>query len=159
MTSSQPTIGVEMVQFCGSSHIPGTYSVTGTYKTFTGTTMTRTPITPFTIDMRRPYSTVTAKASDRTPRRGQVVKVKVTVTDERPTGAFFATSGAKVILQRSAGDHWVRVRGAKGVTKHDGVVQVRFEQAWKGRTRFRAFANLGYPGRAASPSFVLRTRR
>jgi hypothetical protein len=159
VTSSQPTTGVEMVRFCGSSHLPGTYTVTGTYKTFAGMSMTSTPVTPFTIEMRKPLSSVTARASDRRPRRGQVVKVKVRVADERPTGALFPTAGAKVVLQRKVGARWVKVRGAKGVTRDSGVVQVRFTHGWRGKTRFRAFANLGYVGRTASPSFVLRTRR
>lgn len=159
VTSDQPTTGVEMVRFCGESHLPGTYTVTGAYKTFAGMTMTRTPVTPFTIDMRKPLSAVSARASDRRPRRDQVVKVKVRVADERPTGTLFPTAGAKVVLQRKAGARWLRVRGATGVTRDDGVVQVRFRQRWTGRTSFRAFANLGFPGRAASPSFVLRTRR
>lgn len=159
ITSSDPKTGVEMKSFCGSGDIPGVYTVTGTYRHLVGSTMTLTPVTPFTFEMRKPYAAVTATPSDKKPRLGQVVKVKVLVTDERPTGAYFATESARVLVQRLKGDRWVKVRGAKGVTKGNGIVQLRFKQAWKGRTKFRAFANLGYPGRAASEPFVLRTRR
>jgi hypothetical protein len=159
VTSSDPKTGIEMVSFCGSDKIPGAYTVTGTYRHLVGSTMTLTPVTPFTFDMRKPYAAVTATSSDKTPRLGGVVKVKVLVTDERPTGEYFGTESAKVLLQRLKGGRWVKVRGAKGETTGNGVAKVTFRQAWKGRTKFRAFANLGYPGRAASAPFVLRTRR
>ena len=159
VTTLMPTTGLVPVQLCGSSHVPGTFTVTGTYRVLVGTTMTRTPVTPFSFDMRLPAGSVSAEPSDTRPRRGQRVAVRVHVQDERPTGELFGTSGASVLLQRWKGGDWVKVRGAKGVTSNNGAVRLRFRHTWAGKTRFRVFANFGYPGRAASPSFTLRTKR
>lgn len=159
VTTSDPEAGVTTVQMCGSDLLPGTYTVTGTYRVLVGATMNLTPVTPFTFDMRMPLSSVDAKPSDTRPRRGEVVKVKVKATDERPSGELFGTPSASVLLQRQVDGRWVKVRGAKGYTGRTGSTQIRFRNSWKGKNRFRVFANLGYPGKAASAPFTLRTRR
>ena len=155
------TTGVVMAKLCGATSGAGAYTVTGDYEYYQGRIIpTETiAVTPFTFDMRLPATAVAATASDRTPRLGRRTRVTVKVTQEQPTGELRGTEEARVLLQRRTAHGWVKVRGAKGVTAGNGIAKVRFEQAWKGRTRFRAFANLGFPGRAASPTFVLRTRR
>lgn len=160
-SASGATSGVVMTRLCGSTSGAGVFIATGTYEYYQGriTPTERIPVTPVTFEMRLPVSAVEATPSDRTPRLGRRTSVTVKVTEEQPTGELRGTEGARVLLQRRTGRGWVKVRGAKGVTTGNGVAKVRFEQAWRGRTRLRAFANLGFPGRAASPSFVLRTRR
>jgi hypothetical protein len=160
-SSGDPTTGVVTARLCGSETGAGAYTVTGTYQYYQGriTPTATIPVTPFTFDMRLPAGAVAASPSTSTPRLGQAVKVRVKVTEEQSTGEFRGTDSAKVLLQRLAQGRWVKVRGAKAVTTGNGAAKLRFRQAWKGKARFRAFANLGYVGRAASPSFVLRTRR
>lgn len=160
-STGDPTTGVVMARLCGSETGAGTYSVTGTYEYYQGriTPAATIAVTPFAFDMRLPTGAVSASPSTRTPRLGRAVTVRVKVTEEQPTGDFRGTAAAKVLLQRMAKGRWVKVRGAKAVTTGNGAAKLRFRHTWRGKTRFRAFANLGHPGRAASPSFVLRTRR
>lgn len=161
---SSPTAGVAAESFCPGESLAGTYTVTGVYEVleFNGgmiAEFTRTPVTPFTFDLRLPYSEVTAKASDKSPKVGQRVKVNVKVSDERPAGGFFGTSDAGVQLQRLKGSRWVGVSGTKEFTGSAGTVQLRFRHAWKGKTRFKVVADLDYLGKASSGIFKLRTRR
>lgn len=161
---SSPTTGVAMESFCPEESLPGTYTVTGVYEVleFHGgmiADFTRTPVTPFTFELRLPASEVTAKASDKTPKVGQRVKVNVKVSDERPAGGFFGTSDAGVQLQRLKGAKWVGVSRTKEVTGSAGTVQLRFRHGWKGKTKFKVVADLGYLGKVSSSVFALRTRR
>lgn len=161
---SSPTTGVAVESFCPEESLPGTYTVTGVYEVleFNGgmiADFTRTPVTPFTFDLRLPASDVTAKASDKTPKVGQRVKVNVKVSDERPAGGFFGTSDAGVQLQRLRGRKWVGVSGAKEFTGSAGTVQLRFRHVWKGKTKFKVVADLGSLGKVSSSTFTLRTRR
>ena len=161
---SSPTTGVATESFCPEQSLPGTYTVTGIYEVleFNGgmiADFTRTPVTPFTFDLRLPATEVTAKVSDKTPKVGQRVKVNVKVADERPAGGFFGTSGAGVQLQRLRGDRWVGVSRTKEFTGSAGTVQLRFRHAWKGKTRFKVVADLGYLGKVSSSNITLRTRR
>jgi hypothetical protein len=161
---SSPTTGVATESFCPGESMAGTYSVTGVYEVleFNGGMIgefTRTPVTPFTFDLRLPYSKVTAKASDKSPKVGQRVKVNVKVADERPAGGFFGTTDAGVQLQRLKGSRWVGVSGTKEYTGSAGTVQLRFRHAWKGMTTFKIVVDLGYLGKTSSSNFTLRTRR
>lgn len=162
--SSSPTTGVATATFCPNESMAGTYTVTGLYEVleFNGgliAQFTRTPVTPFTVELRLPSSEVTATASDETPRLGQRVRVNVEVSDERPAGGFFGTSDVGVQLQRLKGSKWVGVRGTKEVTGSAGTVRLRFRHVWKGRTKFRVRADLDYLGKQSSSTFKLRARR
>jgi hypothetical protein len=165
ISKGDPTTGVETETFCPSSSIPGTYGVTGTYKvvdddpnsSFPKTTIT--PVAPFTFDLRLAYAKVDARASDKTPRIGQKVRVNVKVSDERPSGGFFATSGAEVKLQRLKGSAWVNVPGGRAYTSSNGRVQVRFRTKARGKTRYRALADVTDIGKVSSSTFTLRTSR
>lgn len=161
---SSPTTGVATESFCPGESLPGTYTVTGVYEVleFNGgmiAEITRTPVTPFTFDLRLPFSEVTARASDKTPKVGHRVKVNVKVADERPAGGFFGTTDAGVQLQRLKGTRWVGVSGTKEYTGSAGTVQLRFRHAWKGKTKFKVVADLGYLGKTSSGVFTLRSRR
>lgn len=161
---TSPTTGVAMESFCPEESLPGTYTVTGIYEVleFHGgmiADFTRTPVTPFTFELRLPASEVTAKASDKTPKVGQRVKVNVRVSDERPAGGFFGTSDAGIQLQRLKGARWVGVARTKEITGSAGTVQLRFRHVWKGKTKFKVVADLGYLGKVSSGIFALRTRR
>lgn len=165
VVSPAPTTGVLVDEVCSESSMPGTYTVTGVYKVLENVPgqiaykTTLTPVTPFTFDMRAHYAAVTAKPSDKTPRLGQRVKVRVAVTDERPSGGFFPTDSAPVVLQRLKGSKWVGVRGTKEYTVAAGKAVLRFRHAWRGKTKFRARANVGFIGKVDSSTFTLRARR
>ena len=164
ISKGDPTTGITTESFCPSTSIPGTYSVSGTYKVvdddpdslYPKTTLT--PVVPFTFDLRLAYAKVEAKASDRTPKIGQKVKVNVKVSDERPSGGYFATSGASVKLQQLKGSKWVNVAGGKGYTESNGRVQVRFKNKAKGKTEYRVQADVSDIGTVSSSVFTLRTR-
>ncbi|WP_185994450.1 hypothetical protein [Nocardioides campestrisoli] len=160
ISKGDPTTGIETKRFCGGSDLPGTYTVTGTYEVTDQVgnkyPKTLTPVTPFTFDLRLPYSAVTAKPSTKKPRLGQHVKVNATVTDERPSGAFFGTSNASAQLQRLKGSKWVNVKGARDYTKVNGRAQLRYRHTWKGKTTFRVLSDLGKVGTAVSENFTLK---
>ncbi|WP_162799439.1 hypothetical protein [Nocardioides sp. 616] len=159
ISKGDPTTGVETKQFCPGDELPGTYSVTGTYTVMPRSGNTpATAITPFTFDLRLPTTQVTAKASEKKPKVGKQVKVRVTVSDERPSGGLFGTSGAKVQLQRKKGAKWVSVAGANGYTKSSGKALLKFKQKWKGKTTFRVVADLDDLGSGTSSAFKLRGR-
>ncbi|WP_162794580.1 hypothetical protein [Nocardioides houyundeii] len=163
ISKGDPTTGVETKQFCPGEDLPGSYSVTGTYSvmvpgTGSGSTTTTTAIAPFSFDLRLPTTQVTAKASEKKPKVGKQVKVRVTVSDERPSGGLFGTSSAKVQLQRKKGAKWVSVAGANGYTKSSGKALLKFKQKWKGKTTFRVVADLDDLGSGTSSAFKLRGR-
>lgn len=161
ISKGDPIAGVDTESFCPSSSLPGTYTVTGVYQVTESSPVrtTTTPITPFTFDLRLAYAKVEATASDKTPRLGQKVKVNVKVSDERPSGGFFATSGAEVKLQQFKGSSWVNVAGGKAFTSSSGRVQVKFKNKSKGKTKYRVQADVNDIGKVSSSTFKLRTAR
>lgn len=161
---SSPATGVATESVCTDYYGPGTYSVAGVYEVVQPdgalyTKTVRTPVTPFTFDLRLPYATVAAKPSDKSPRVGQRVKVHVKLTDERPSGGYFPTADAPVTLQRLKGSKWVAIHGTKEYTTTSGKAVLKFRSAWKGKTRFRVRANAGFIGKVDSSTFTLRSKR
>lgn len=156
-----PLSGVTTERFCPSSDMPGTYTVTGTYKFSAWVdskySSTTTPVAPFTIELRAPQLAITAKAMTRKPRAGKNQVVAVKVTDERPNGAFFGTGNADVRLQRLKGSRWVTVRGAKGYTKSNGALRLKFRNQWRGKTKYRATARVSDIG-SVTTEFTVRSR-
>jgi hypothetical protein len=157
-----PTTGVETESFCPDSDLPGTYTVTGVHEVtqMSGTKVTKssTPVTPFTFDLRLPQSKVEAKPAKKKVKAGKKLTVRVTVTDERPSGSFFGTSSAKVVLQRQQGTRWVVVAGGKDYTQSSGKAQLKVKQKSKGKTVYRVFADLGVLGTNASSTFTVKGR-
>lgn len=162
INKGEPLTGVVMEQFCADSNIPGTYTVTGTFEVTqrVGTTRVetvRTEITPFTFDLRLAAVKATAKAMVKKAAIGKKVGVLVKVLDERPSGGFFPTSGAEVVLQRLKGSRWVGVPGAKGWTDGSGKVKLKYKHTWK-KAKLRAVADTSYLGQAITRPVTVRGR-
>lgn len=121
--------GTADFQICRYPNLPGTYTVTGTGEscpTAGSDVCTTITVAPYTVSVRLPMTRTTIKASTLRPSKGQVVRFVVKVTDERPTG-YFATSSAKVQLQRKVGAAWKAVRGsATSTSRGRAVIKSRY---------------------------------
>ncbi|MEP9381584.1 hypothetical protein [Nocardioides sp. KR10-350] len=114
------------------------------------------PTSSFT--MRRPHSRTTLTVSDRTPRKGQIVRYTITLRDERPRG-YFPTKYEYVVLQHKVGGAWVNYRWSKDVTSARGKVTGRAR--YEGRPvklRAKAVAS-SWVGYTTSSSKIIRLHR
>jgi hypothetical protein len=79
---------------------------------------------PVTFTMRKPHTRTALSVSTHRPAYGQVVRYRIRVWDERPTG-YFPTAFAWVVLQKKVDGHWVRIRGSRTLTHDTGRVKLR----------------------------------
>jgi hypothetical protein len=75
------------------------------------------------FSMRKPRTRTALSVSTRRPAYGQVVRYRIRVWDERPSG-YHPTAFAWVVLQRKVDGHWVRIRGSRTLTHDNGRVKV-----------------------------------
>lgn len=88
--------------------------------------------------LREPRSRTTLTSSTRRPAPGQVVRYRITASDERPSG-FVRRAFAWVHLEKRSAGHWVRIKGTRAVTHSNGAVRVRLRYLGHHRTlRLRA---------------------
>ena len=76
------------------------------------------------FSMRKPYTRTALSVSTRRPAYGQVVRYRISVWDERPTG-YHPTAFAWVVLQKRVDGRWVRIRNSRTLTHSTGRVSLR----------------------------------
>lgn len=152
---ANPASGASSFLFCGFE-MAGRYTIQATGEWYDNAYNAH----PFAVPnssfvMRHPRSRTQLRVSDRTPRRGQVVRFRIKVTDERPRG-FFRTQYARVLLQHKVRVRWVTYRWSRTTTNNRGVVTLKARFRGKPvKVRARTLPN----GYTSSYSRVIRLHR
>ena len=105
------------------------------------------------FSMRKPHTRTALSVSTRRPAYGQVVRYRIRVWDERPTG-YVPTAFAWVVLQRKVDRHWVRIKGSRTLTHVNGRVRLRLRYAGhhkRSKVRAVAQASESYARAASAP--------
>ena len=90
-----------------------------------------------TFTLRKPRTKTSYTVSDTTPRRGQVVRVRITSKIERP--AKYAPNRYEyVALEGRRNGKWTRIKGTKTFAGSEGVASLRVRKASSGRISVRA---------------------
>lgn len=122
-----------------SSSLPGRYTIRASGEWYDANYDSHAFTVPAsTFMMRKAHSKTTLSVSDRTPRKGQTITMKVTIKDERPRG-YFKTQYAPVKLQRKVGGTWKTYGWGTGKTSANGTVKFRTKFTGK-PTKIRAVA-------------------
>lgn len=128
-----PTAGTIALQMCGNSNDPGTFTLQGRLQY--GLTNS-SPVPPTTFTLRNPLTNTTAKASDKHPRKGQTVTIKIISRDEMP-GGYTRKDDATVVLQQKTAKGWKKVKGSKTTTNDKGTAKVKVRYPG-GKVKLRA---------------------
>jgi hypothetical protein len=87
-----------------------------------------TTLAPIAFTMRRPQTRTTLTATTANPRYGQVITLRVTSRDERPTG-YFANKYGVVRVQHYVAGQWLTLRGGQPTTNSYGTAAMRYRFA------------------------------
>jgi hypothetical protein len=96
-----------------------------------------TTLAPVPFTMRRPQTRTSLAASTANPRYGQVLTLRVTSRDERPTG-YFANRYELVRVQHYVAGQWLTLRGGQLTTNYYGTTAMRYRFASRHAERLRA---------------------
>lgn len=119
---SDPMSGTGHVFLCGGLDRPGRYTLRAKLEWYDANWNSYTKwLRPSSFSLRSPRTRTTLTVSDRSPRRGQIVRFGIGSRGERPRG-YFANEYADVRLQRLVGGRWTHLRGSRTWTD------------WRGRT-------------------------
>lgn len=148
--------GTGALLFCGYE-MPGRYTLESKVEACNEEYDCYTFTVSSSFTMRAPATRTTLAVKPAKPRRNALVRITVRSSDERPNG-YFATDGARVVLQTRKGNKWVAVKGGK-VFAWDGKAVIK--QRWKkaGRVQLRATTLASSTGTASVSKVVtLRVR-
>lgn len=129
-----PIAGTGGLQVCGFE-LAGAYSLRSVLEYEDSGWNTHTvPLATAYVTLRKPYSRTTVKMVETRPGKH---KMRISSSDERPTG-FFGAAYATVYLQQWADGRWVKVRGTRTTTNGTGVARFWVGHNHKRRVKVRA---------------------